>query len=327
MTDLLGHGAFGAARSTTTRPPVTPGNAPGDPDTWAKDCTSPAAADGTEHRAGWANFLLAQLRNAIRGGGVAESNTDDEMLARAIQSGRMNYIVATGTANAWLVAPSLALLAYAAGRVLWIVAPATNTATAVTANVSGLGTRTIVKSDGSAPGIGDIVTGRIYPTIDDGTSIRVVAPLPSDRLGTPYLGFHGDPVSQAFASAAVARVVNYTGIVNNLPGASHTAGTITIGTTGYYQVTANMAALLPDVGANYGSTIAVSKVDASNVVIASVVAASMECLTTSFSGSRANSASGIVKLTAGERIAAFFGQNSGAARNMSISFDIEFRGA
>lgn len=101
---------------------------------------------------------------------------------RSIQAGKFAYAVATGTANAWVVAPTPALAAYAAGRVLNIVAPATNTATTVNVNVSTLGNRRIKKSDGTDPAIGDLVSGRIYATIDDGTSICILTLLPSDIL-------------------------------------------------------------------------------------------------------------------------------------------------
>ncbi len=81
MTDLLGPGAFGAARSVTSRPSLVPGNASGDVDSWALDCTSPTTNDGTENRAGLFNMLLAQLRAVIRKSGVTADNTDDSMVA------------------------------------------------------------------------------------------------------------------------------------------------------------------------------------------------------------------------------------------------------
>lgn len=115
--------------------------------------------------------------DALDDGDVADLVRD---FARSIQRGTFAYVVATGTANAWTVAPTPTVAAYAAGRVLWIKAPATNTATTVTANISGLGTRPVKKSDAADPQIGDLVSGRLYPTIDDGTNICVVTPLPSD---------------------------------------------------------------------------------------------------------------------------------------------------
>ncbi len=103
-----------------------------------------------------------------------------EKVALDVQSGKWSYVAATGTANAWLVDPTPALTAYAAGRVLWVVAPATNTSATVNVNMSGLGNRRIKKANGQDPEIGDIVSGAAYPTIDDGTNIRIIVPLRSD---------------------------------------------------------------------------------------------------------------------------------------------------
>lgn len=120
------------------------------------------------------------IHNMLTLSGLTPSIPNLHQLAQAIQSGKINYAVATGTANAWTVAPTLAVPAYAAGRVLWIAAPDTNTSTTVNANVSGLGNRRIKKANGADPQPDDLVSGVFYPTIDDGTNIRVVSPLASD---------------------------------------------------------------------------------------------------------------------------------------------------
>ncbi len=117
--------------------------------------------------------------DALDDGNIANLVRD---FTRSIQAGKFAYAVATGTANAWVVAPTPALAAYAAGRVLNIIAPATNTSTTVNMNVSGLGNRQIKKADGSDPAIGDLVSGRVYATIDDGANVRILTPLPSDII-------------------------------------------------------------------------------------------------------------------------------------------------
>jgi hypothetical protein len=280
--------------------------------------------------------MIGQLINdygaldALDDGNVSNLET---AFARTLQGGKFKYAVATGTANAWAVAPTPALAAYAAGRVLWVKAPATNTATTVTVNISGLGTRPLKKGDATDPAIGDLISGRWYPTIDDGTNVCVVSTLPSEvnsitqRLAQPYLGFHGDPVSQAFTTGTQSRITSYTSVTNNLPGASQSSGVITIGTTGFYAVTANMAALMPNPVSNYGYVISVSKVDGSNNPISSIAALPVSASTAIVPGSLAGAASGIAKLTAGDKIAAFFQHNQGSTQNMSISLDVEFRGA
>ncbi|SKB96765.1 hypothetical protein SAMN05660750_03312 [Bosea thiooxidans] len=127
-------------------------------------------------------WLTGQIATAITEGGLTVDSALLPRLAQAIQSGKSTYAVATGTANAWVVAPSLAVPAYAAGRVLNVIAPATNTSTTVNADISGLGNRRVKKSDGSDPAVGDLVAGRVYATIDDGTNIRILTPLPSDAV-------------------------------------------------------------------------------------------------------------------------------------------------
>lgn len=278
------------------------------------------AADVPEH-------VQIELLNAIVAAGLTPAGANLKQLAQAIQSGKSTYVVATGTANAWTVAPNLAVPAYAAGRVLNIIAPATNTSTSVTVDVSTLGGRPLKKSDGSDPQVGDLVSGRVYATIDDGTNIRVLTMLPSDRLAQPYLGFHGDPVSLAIPNNVQTLVSSYTGIINNLPGATQSGGVIVIGTTGFYQVTANMASLLADYPVAYGASISVSIVNGSNAPIQSIASTPIEVTASSLTSSRAAAASGIAKLAAGTRIAAFFAQNKGASQNVSISLDAEFRGS
>lgn len=125
-------------------------------------------------------FSTGQIAYAIDAGGLTVDDAILLRLAQAIQSGKSTYAVATGSANAWTVAPNLAVPAYSAGRVLNIIAPATNTSTIVNMNVSTLGNRRIKKSDGSDPAIGDLVSGRVYVTIDDGMNVRILTPLASD---------------------------------------------------------------------------------------------------------------------------------------------------
>lgn len=103
---------------------------------------------------------------------------------------------------------------------------------------------------------------------------------------------------------------------------------MTIGATAFYQVTANMWPLLSDYfSAAYGASITVSMVDGSNAPILSIAATPIEILASNLPAARAAAASGIAKLTAGDRIAAFFGHHRGSAQSVSISLDIEFRGA
>ena len=247
---------------------------------------------------------------------------------RSLQRGTFSLGVATGTANAWVLTPVPSVAAYAAGRPMMITIPATNSSATVNANVSGLGNRRVKKADGTDPAIGDLVAGRMIWTADDGSNIRVLSPLASDRLATPYLGFRGDPVLISIPSGTQTLISSYTAITNNLPASSQSGGVVTIGASGFYQVTANLGSLLADfAGNNYGAAISVSKVNGSNAPILSVAGAAIEIIASNVPSTRAISASGIAKLASGDRIAVFFQQTKGTAQNVSISFDIEFRGA
>ena len=98
MTDLLGFGS-NAPNVTTTRPGDS--RALGATDTWAKDCSSPSANDGTVVLAGWLNSILAQIRGVIRGAGISETNADN-MLWLAVQAaaGSPHWGGITGTLSA-----------------------------------------------------------------------------------------------------------------------------------------------------------------------------------------------------------------------------------
>jgi hypothetical protein len=66
--------------------------------------------------------------------------------------------------------------AYAKGQG-WTLIPANTNSGAVTVNIDGKGARALKRSDGSALSAGDIVAGVAYVLRDDGTNLRVVAPL------------------------------------------------------------------------------------------------------------------------------------------------------
>ncbi|TQI72888.1 hypothetical protein FHT98_0608 [Bosea sp. AK1] len=130
-------------------------------------------------------WLTGQVAGAVGAAGLTVDDTNIARLANAIQKG-MNYVVATGTANAWVLGPSLAPLAYAAGLNFDIIAPATNTSTSVTANISSLGTKSIKRSDGADPQVGDLVVGTLYRTVYDGTNIRISGQLPSQAKAASF---------------------------------------------------------------------------------------------------------------------------------------------
>lgn len=276
-------------------------------------------------------WTTGQFDEAITAAGLTADDAVLVQLAQAIarSASGSTWFVAGGTANAITLAGTGAFQvpsAYFAGMRVRFVPAVANTG-AVTINVAGIGAVAARGRRGGALIDGDLLTGEPVEFVHDGTYFRSAFPLISDALATPYLGFHGDPVSQSISHNVLTRIADYSGTVNNLPGASLASGIITIGTTGYYAVTANMASLMPDPVSNYSYVVSVSVLDVIDAPILSVAATPVAATTASLPGTLAGAASGIAKLTAGDRIAVFFRHNQGTAQNVSLSLDVEFRGA
>lgn len=195
MTDLLGPAS--APNAATTR--VSEYRSFGSQDTWFKDCSTPASADGTAFQAGFFNELLAQLRTTIRGNGqlisgsgpvVPENNSTDGMLLGAVQQliarGQPNCATDTGTADALVAAPSTVWPEYVQGARLYLVKSATagpNATTTPTVAVSGLAAVTIVRRDGTPVAKGDLPAGAVLGLEYVGTYFRLVDLAISDISG------------------------------------------------------------------------------------------------------------------------------------------------
>lgn len=186
MADLLGPGAAAALNAVTTRPPFVPVNqGASDPDTWARDCSSPSAADGTQDKAAHMNMLLAQLRSSIRSNSIYEDSADDFMLARAMRAQRLNYIpVVGGTANALTATLDPAPASYSdlIGTPFMIKIALTNTG-AATLNLNGLGAVAIGRSDNSALQAGDLLATRTVELMFDGGFFQIIGLSPSQIIG------------------------------------------------------------------------------------------------------------------------------------------------
>lgn len=188
MVDLWGPAAFGAAQAASVRPSYAPTNGGGDPETWAQDCSSPAADDGTEWRSALLNILLAQLRGVPRKSGVAVSNLDDLLLARAIRSQGLNYIPTIGGTENALTAtldPAPADWAALTGTPFRFVVSTTNTG-AATLNLNGLGARDIVYPGDNSPILaGELPAGAVRTGLYDGTNVQLIDAGSSQLFGAP----------------------------------------------------------------------------------------------------------------------------------------------
>ncbi len=92
-----------------------------------------------------------------------------------------DYVVDTGSANAYAIAPSPAISAYTTGQRFTFKSTNTNTLTS-TLNVNTVGTKTIQRN-GSNLGAGDIISGQIYEVEYDGTNFQLLTPVNSTPSG------------------------------------------------------------------------------------------------------------------------------------------------
>ena len=90
----------------------------------------------------------------------------------------------TGTANAYVIALSPAVTAYAAGQAFTFKAGAAST-TASTLNVNGLGTKAIKKLHDQDIASGDIESGSIVTVVYDGTNFQATSQLASSAATSP----------------------------------------------------------------------------------------------------------------------------------------------
>jgi hypothetical protein len=183
MSDPFGPSSS-VANSVTTRPSDT--RTFGAADTFLQDCVD--GAGGTPITAEELNEIIANLRALLRGNGnliagapvVSEDHTDGMLLRgvqQMIQRGQFSFAIDAGSADALVLNPTPAWLEYKPGATIWVVKGANpNATTTPTANISGLGATTILRSDGSAIQVGDMA--------GDGMFKLVVDPNQKLRLGS-----------------------------------------------------------------------------------------------------------------------------------------------
>lgn len=116
-----------------------------------------------------------QLGNFISLSGQTPSDSDLQQLATVARSQRLNYVVASGTANALTatVTPAPASLAVLEGVPFRVKMPFTNTG-ATTFKINALAAAPVVRANGSILFDGDLVSGGIYVFVYDGSSFRAI---------------------------------------------------------------------------------------------------------------------------------------------------------
>lgn len=114
-------------------------------------------------------------------------------------SGGIPFITATGSVNAMVATFSPAITSYTVGLIVEVLTNLTNTSTAVTLNVNGLGAKGIRKQWGSnVISVGDINTTVPSIYIYDGTVFQLLNPqaqllLPVGSASVPSYSFWGNP--------------------------------------------------------------------------------------------------------------------------------------
>lgn len=166
--DLLGFG--NADNAVTSRPARA--IVRGDTDTWAKDCSSPDADDGTAWPADVFNDMLAQLRTALRSSSIS-LNGNDDMLWRAMRSVGIRYAVDSGAAGALVVANAVPVASNFAGLVL-LVKLANDIPGATTIVVDGQDPVDVKWPDATALAAGDGKAGGLFLIAFDGAKFQLL---------------------------------------------------------------------------------------------------------------------------------------------------------
>lgn len=228
MVDLLGPGDAGASPTLTTTSDVT---SPAVGDTWFNDCPAGVSdASATPILSKWLNWQMQQLRKAIRFSGVPLSNSYDNMLSWAIQSGKANWASsAGGTANALTASVNNSPLEIEVGTLIFLQATANNTG-ATTFNLNSLGDDAVKDIGGNALVGGEIVSGNVVGFLRYPSTWRIITPPPISA--TQALIRAENP----FTTTGVGAVIIGTNYKSEV-GTSDANGLIEIGMTGTWDAT------------------------------------------------------------------------------------------
>ncbi len=172
-----------------------------------RDEDLPTGTPGTVVTADFLNSTQEELIGIIEASGLVPSAADRAQLAKAIQSGRLNYVVGGGTANAITGTLTPAPAAYTIGMPITLKVALANTGPA-TINLNGLGVKNIVASDGSPLVANDL--GGFVSLVYNGTAFvldTLIAATETTR-GVVQLATAAETVAGASLSkpASVARM-------------------------------------------------------------------------------------------------------------------------
>lgn len=141
-----------------------------------------------------------ELVALIQDAGLTPSNGDLSQAAKAIQSGKFNYAVAGGSANALTATLSPAPDALTVPLKVTLLASTANTQ-ASTLNLNNLGAKSILRADGSSISPGDLLG--LVELVYDGTAFRIVGKRTPPALATTlYVRTDGNDANDGLTNSA-----------------------------------------------------------------------------------------------------------------------------
>lgn len=150
-----------------------------------------------------AQVLIASSATAL-GNSVVTDERDLGQLGAAV-SQLLNYAVDTGSANAYAIAPSPAITAYAAGHTVFLT-PTNNQTAACTIAVNGLSAKNIKTVAGTDPASGYMTTTGTYMLVYDGTNFILQNPKTNIAANTVLLNTSsaaGFPLGMALSTGTL----------------------------------------------------------------------------------------------------------------------------
>lgn len=274
-----------------------------DPDADYVDRNSSTATSGSKIPAGFPNWTQREIVDVIEKAGIVP---DDELqLASAIQSGKMNYAVAGGTANALTAVLSPAVTAHIDGFAAILRITSTNTSPTVTLDI-GAGAVPVKRGDGQALVKGDLPSGGLVTfRYSASAGSWLVASTPSSSKGWRFAGS-----TQSLPDGVQTVVGSWNLTAENFMGANSAVnaatGVITIGSgdEGVYVLSA--------AGAVQAATCT------GEVIILEVngVAVGLDKVQVSSGTDLDRSTTAIVRLAVGDTVRMKYQQSGGGASNM-----------
>lgn len=239
--------------------------------------------------------------------GVNDSARENMAALARYRSDTDGVNTSTGSANAYVLAASRVMTAYAQGDLYTFKANFTNTG-AATLNVDGLGAKAIQSHTAALLG-GEIVSAGVYTVVYDGTQFQLLNP---KAVNDPFYATSFQASAAGTTSMATATYTRVALATENLDvGGNFATNFYTAPSTGYYFFEAALSIAITDAIATTLQA-AVEIADGAGVnVSTNVVGAQISDVVAT-----PMPAGGIIlSVTAGQRIYLMGYQNSGSARN------------